>query len=257
MNCFKTQAIYALCLFFLTCGIDEYYYLPQLSESKIDSKMNTYAGINLPNNFFSQNQASYALGFTIFYKIYISNLDINMVNDINNYRDSAIYKDYNNLYQYTDPSNTTSITSLTTFSSRGFYELELEGIDIKEKVLSYLIISNSKPPGITFNIRFPTRDGDKPYIEYNGIEYSLLRSNDRGAFNPKPDRYFRNSDELKDYTNATSTINADVSGQQSTINAQDKAYASMYIVAVGQNPRNFTRLYSKPTHINIFLLPQN
>ena len=252
MNCLKTPVILASCLFLLTCGIDDYYYLPQLSENRITAQMNDRAEINIPSNFFTQNQADYASGFTIFYKIYISNLDINAVNDINNYKDSNMYRDYNILYQYADPSNTTSITSLTTFSSRGFYELDLEGIDIREKLLSISTLKN----GITFKIQFPTRDGDKPYIEYNGIEYSLLRSTDRGAFNPKPDRYFRNTDDLKDSANATSTINADVSGQQSAINSNDKAYASMYIVAIGQNPVNFNRLYSKPTHINIFLLPK-
>jgi hypothetical protein len=249
MNCIKTQVIFVLCLFsLLSCGIDDYYYLPQLSEGRITSQFNTKAEINIPSNFFSQNQAAYASGFAIFYKIYISNLDINAVNDINNYRDSNIYMDYSSLYQFTDPSNTTSITSLTTFSSRGFYELELEGIDIRSTVLS--------TGGGSFIIQFPTVFGDKPFITYSGNNYSLLRSNDRGVFNPKPDKYFRNSDDLRDYANAISTINADVSGLPSSVNAQTKAYASMYIVAVGQNPRNFTRLYSKPTHINIFLLPQ-
>ncbi|GBU27713.1 hypothetical protein R84B8_01252 [Treponema sp. R8-4-B8] len=84
-----------------------------------------------------------------------------------------------------------------------------------------------------------------------------MRSDDGGKFSPKPenDKYFRNSDDLKNYTYATSTINADVSGQQNDVNNQTQAYASMYIVAVGQNPGNFTRLYGKPTHINVFLLP--
>jgi hypothetical protein len=248
MNSLKTTVIFLLCLFFLSCGIDEYYYLPLLSEGRIKALMNTEAEINIPSNLLGQSY--YATGYTIFYKIYISDLKINNVNDINSYRDSNIYRDYSNLFPYTDPSNATSITSLTTFSSRGFHELELEGTDIKNTVLS--------KSGGTFNIQFPTRPGDKPYIEYNEEQYSLLRSNgskEGSPFNPKPDndRYFRNSDDLRNYSYATSAINADVAGQ-SAVNEQTNAYASMYIVAVGQNPRNFTRLYSKPTHINIFIL---
>jgi len=251
MNCLRVTVIFLLCFFLLTCGIDEYFYLPQLSQGRILYEFNTKAEIDIPSNFFGQTY--YATGYTIFYRIYVSNIDIEItVNDIINKNpsltNSSIYRDYYSLYSYTDPANTTSITSLTTFSSRGFYELELEDIDIKNTVLS--------KSGGTFTIQFPTRPGEKPFIVYNGKEYSLLRSNDKGSFNPKPDKYFRNSDDLKDYANATSTINADVSGQ-SNVNAQTIVYASMYIVAVGQNPRNFTRLYSKPTHISIFkLTPQ-
>jgi len=255
MNLLKTPVIFILCLFFLTCGIDEYYYLPQLSENSILSQNNTRAEINIPSN--SLNQAYYATGYIIFYKIYISNLEINSVNDIissssSTITNSSIYRDYKYLEPYTDPSNTTSITLLNTFSGRGFYELDLEGINIRDTVLS--------KNGGTFDITFPTRPGEEPFINYNGNDYFLLRSNgskEGGTpFNPIPeDRYFFNSDDLKNYTNATSTINADVSGiPQTEVNAQTDAYASMYIVAVGQNPTTFARLYGKPTFISIFKL---
>ena len=250
MKCLKTPVILATCFFLLTCGIDEYYYLPQLSEGRIKSEFNTYAEINIPSNFLGQ--AYYASGYTIFYRIYISNFESDyVVNDIINKNpsitNSNIYRDYYSLYPYTDPTNATSITSLTTFSSRGFYELELEDIDIRNTVLS--------KNGGTFIIQFPTRPGDKPYIKYNDIEHSLFRSDDKGVFSPKPNKFFFNSDDLKNYSYVTPTVNADVSGLQSEVGTQTRAYASMYVVAVGQNPRNFTRLYGKPTHINVFLLP--
>jgi len=251
MNCLKTTVILASCLFLLTCGIDEYYYLPKVPDSGVVTQSNTNAEVYIPSGLLNQVD-HYATGYVIFYRIYISNLELNTVSDILNYTSSKIYSDYNSLLRYTDPSETTYITSLTTFSGKGFYELELEGIDIKSTVLS--------KSGGTFNIQFPTRPGDWPNIEYNENEYSLLRSNglkEGGTpFNPVPeDRYFFNSDDLRNYANAIPTINADVAGQQNDVNEQTNAYASMYIVAVGQNPTTFSKLYGKPTHISIFKLP--
>lgn len=243
MNYLKTSVIFGLCFFLLTCGIDEYYYLPQVPEEGIRSTDNTFAEIRIPSNLLN-DVSHYAIGYVIFYKIYTSDNDNKDVSILKTY--PRISTDYNGLYSYTDRTNPTSIPSLTTFSNRGFYEPELEGIDIGTTVLS--------KNGGTFSINFEERTGVEPYIEYNSNKYFLLRSNGEGKFNPKPDdnRYFFSTDDLKDFANATSTINADVSGQTGI---PQNAFASMYIVAVGSNPRNFTRLYGKPTHISIFKLP--
>jgi hypothetical protein len=243
MNWQKTLVIFSLCLLtLLSCGIDEYYYLPQIPESRIERRFNTEAEINIPSNLLAQVD-HYATGYVIFYKIYISGSDNDTINGILS-NNSRILSDYNALLPYIDPANATSIPSLTTFSSRNYYELELDGTNIKNTVLS--------KSGGTFSIQFPLTSGDKPFINFNGNNYSLYRSNGGGAFNPKPtDRYFFSSPELNDYANAVSTINADVSGQSGV---SEFAYASMYIVAVGQNPSNFSRLYGKPTHISILKL---
>jgi len=50
--------------------------------------------------------------------------------------------------------------------------------------------------------------------------------------------------------NANSGLNMDVASGQ-----VGHAYVAMYIVAVGQNPQNFSRIFGKPTFINIFILP--
>jgi hypothetical protein len=224
----------------LSCGIEELYYLPQIPESQIVQTMIDAAEINIPSNLLN-NVDHYATGYIIFYKIYISSSNNNSIIDILN-NNSRILYDYNALLPYTDPANATTITSLTTFSSRGYYELELEGVNIRNTVLS--------KNGGRFSIQFPLTHGEKPIIVF-GNKYPLYRSNGGGTFTPKPDRYFFSSPELNDYTNAVSTINADVSGLSGV---SDYAYASMYIVAVGQNPSTFQRLYGKPTHINIFRL---
>jgi len=250
MTCFKTPVIIALCFSFLTCGIDELYYLPQLPENRIVTEFNTQAEIKTD----SLSQIYYATGYAIYYKIYFNNNnDITVYTCKNNDTriiNTRIYGDYSALYPYTDPTNATIITTSNTFSNRGFYELELENnIDIRSMGLSTSGTGNG-----TFIIQFPTRTGDPPFIVYNGVEHYLFRSNDKGAFTPVPDRYFRNSVELRDSANAIPTVNADVFWQND-VNDLSNAYVSMYIVAVGQDPKKFSRLYGKPTHINIFLLP--
>jgi len=244
MNRLKAPVIFTLCILtLLSCGIDEILYLPQVSEGLITPQGTSSAVINLP-----RLNESYATGYIIYYKIYIINLRFGTVPELIN-RNSRISSDYNALYPYTNPANNTSFPSLNTFKSRGFYELELEKSDIRKTVLS--------TSGGSFSIQFPARKGEPPYI--NSDDNYIYRSTDGGAFNPKPTgagyRYFFSSPEIRDYANATPTVNADVSGQSGV---SEYAYTSMYIVPVGtqQSKGNFSRLYGKPTHINIFELPE-
>ena len=246
MNCLKTTVVLLLCLFFFTCGIDQYFYLPQVPEEGIIRQMNTKADINIPSNLLKPDEEFYfARGYVIFYKIYTSENDNDDILILKTY--PRISSDYSGLSTYTDRTNATSIPSLTTFSGRGFYELELEGIKI-DTVLS--------KNGGSFSINFQPITGVEPFIEYNEKKYILLRSNDNGKFNPIPvDRYFFSSDDLKNEDNASPkspTINADVSVQSGI---PQNAFVSMYIVAVGSNPRSFSKFYGKPTHISIFKLP--
>ncbi|WP_461247407.1 hypothetical protein [Treponema sp. R6D11] len=244
MNLLKTSVIFTLCLLaLLSCGIDEYSYLPQVSESNITRELTNKAFITTN----SLTSISYATGYIIYYKIYIIGSEYGTIPELIS-NNSRISSDYNVLYPYTDPSNTSSIPSLNTFKGRGFYELELEKSNIRNTVLS--------TAGDSFSIQFPLTDGEKPFID--SPDNPIYRSTDGGAFNPKPTgagyRYFFSSPEMNDYANAIPTINADVSGQNGV---SEFAYALMYIVAVGtnQNKGNFSRLYGKPTFISIFKLP--
>jgi len=247
MNRIKISVIFTLSLLaLLSCGIDEIPYLPQVPEGWITTVRTDRADIKLDPLFF--DSISYATGYIIYYKIYIISTVYDTVPELIS-RNSRISSDYNALRQYTDPTNTSSIPSLNTFKNRGFYELELEKDKIRETVLS--------KTGVPFSIQFPLRRGEPPFIDItNTPNYIIYRSTDGGAFNPKPDRYFLGSSDLKNYEYATEkspTINADVSGQSGV---SEHAYTSMYIVPVGIN-KNFSRLYGKPTHISIFKLPES
>jgi hypothetical protein len=252
MNRLKALVIFTLCLFtLLTCGIEDLLYLPQVSQSGIASDSTSNADITIPP--ISKTDFYHATGYLIFYKIYISDFFSANRDEIINNIPSLLY-DYNTLSRFTDPTNASSIPSLTTFSGRGFYELALDGVNINT------ILEVLDPPITTdvfFRLFFPTSAGRKPYLDQdtieNGNEYFLFRSNGGGTFNPVPNRDFINSTELNKYENATSILNADVSGQ-SNLSGMPHAYASMYIVAVGINDK-FSRVYGKPTFINIFRLP--
>jgi len=238
MNQIKRAALIITALFLLTtCGIEDFYYLPQLSEGWFTSMSNTDTQISIPSNFLSTYY--YATGYTIFYKIYLSdefNGDRNSLSAIN----PTLSRNYNELESYIDPTINTAV-EVSTFRSRGFYEIEIEnGQDI--------VLSTN---GGTFNIIFPTISNSIPYVSFNNTNYILLRQGNE-SFNPVPeDRYFLNSDEIRNSANATNLVNADVSTGGSLY-----SYVAMYICAVGQNTSNFSRVLGKPSFVNVFKLSE-
>jgi hypothetical protein len=208
---------------FLTCGIDEYYYLPQVEVSNINARFYTEADIKIPP--ISLALYYYATGYTIFYRIYISESE-NVPNDIRDIN-PTLASDLNAFLYVTDPTN--------AFRNRKYY------------VLSFAEKNNSDMlplTGGTLHINFSTSPGNPPYASLdNNTNISLHR--DRAINVESPNLFFMNSLELR-----TSSGNVDVE-----THTGEYAYVSMYIVAVGQNPENFSQIYSKPTHISIFKLP--
>jgi hypothetical protein len=247
MKWLKKLAILLTFSFFLSCGIPENYYLPQVPDNYINRTDISAAVLEIP----SINSYYFSRGYRIFYKIYISNHQTSGSIFSNTDRSNispTLASDYNVLEPVANPANTTSITNANTFINRGYFELQLEGTtDISEVLTS---------AGGTVNIDFLQITGTNPVLTINGKSYNLLRSTGEGTrtFKPVPeDRYFFSTpDELNAYENAVSDINGDVAGRSGE---SENAYVSMYIVAVGQDPVGFGRVYSKPTLINIFRLP--
>jgi len=239
--------VFLACNGLITCGIDEYYYLPQVSEGGIRINLNTEAVIELePITPPGTGEYYYAVSYTIFYRIYTSNFLTSSSTDIAQIS-PILVSDYNFFSQYTNPTNTTSVTSLNTFRSRNYYELEFEGTD-KVSILP--------KSGGTFRIRFPTSLWGEPTATLStlndGQEYKLLRSSQLISPQPRDDLLFRNTPELRSYENINDNINADVAGRTGEM---QYSYVSMYIVASGVNPNNFTQIFSKPTHVSLFKLP--
>jgi hypothetical protein len=218
---------------FLSCGIEEYYFLPQVPETSITSSI-TNADINIPS--IPNDPYFYANSYAIFYRIYASDhLTFSSSPSEFNLISPYLSSDYNYFLPITNPANMSATISANTFRSRNFFELEFEGIDT---------VNMLPKTGGRLNINFPASLG---YPTANGVR--LLRSNQLIA--PRPDMYFRYSLELAAAENANNNINADVTGLSGAI----YAYVAMYIVTVGTHPENFTRIYSKPTFISVFRLP--
>jgi hypothetical protein len=233
-------------VFFMSCGIEEYYYLEPVEQIRIEREMNNRATINLP-----PLTQSYATHYSIFYRIYISgyptesnsSAEFGLINQ-------TLLSDYNIIYPYTDPTNTTvNIAIESLFRNRSYKELELKDVEIESKL--------SKSGGMIV-IEFPPVSGKTPTLTRGGeAPIPLYRSNGEGTFTPEPDRLFFNSPDLTDNSKATPNINADVAPNTGIPAGQRRyTYVSMYIVSAGMDVVNITRVYSKPTHISIFRLPE-
>jgi len=234
-------------MFLLTCGIEEYYYLPQVPEINIRTEFNTAATINLP----SLTSYYYAQNYSIYYRIYISGHSEPGTIDTSTLRStisSNLESDYNAIYPNTDPTSTTAGTPADTlFKNRNYYRLELDGVNINN-----ILTTN----GGNVSILFPTVQGGYPVLSINnGTEFRLYRSKDLISPEPKGDRSFRNTSDLNAPEKATANINADVASRTGL--SQRYAYVSMYVVAEGTNQAVFTPIYGKPTHISVFRLPEN
>jgi len=234
---------FALSVLLTTCGLEEYYYLPQVPEINIETQFNTHAAINLPpiNGYY------YAQSYKIFYRIYISDFltssnETSLYGNIN----STLSSNFSYIFPNTDPTSTTSGTAANTlFNYCNYYELFIKNNNKGDNVDSLLSTS-----GGNLSISFSTETGSYPKLTINNTDYRLLRS--EAFFTPNTNlddkRYFRNIPGINVKDNADVVPRTDLS-------TQTQAYVSMYIVAFGTHPTNFTPIYSKPTHICVFKLP--
>ncbi|MDR2177631.1 MAG: hypothetical protein LBP20_06260 [Treponema sp.] len=229
-------------LFFLhSCGIEAYYYLPEVPPGNITTSINQSASVSLPGNL-----PSYFTYFALYYRIYISYdqpvANTGNLRDVNPVLDS----DYRYLASYTSATSTTGINVASVMGSRSYQPLFFEtGSGISGDILD---------TGGTMRIEFPFSAASAPSISYPGGTARLMRSDGGGAFSPRPDRYFINSSELNNPANISATVNADVvnaSGSGST----RYAYAAIYIASTGLNEQSFMPIFSIPTFVGIFRLP--
>jgi len=242
-----------LCLLFvfclLTCGIEEFYYLPQVSGGNINTTLSSRADFTLPT---IPSEHYYAIGYRIYYKIYLSGVDGGGRESPG--FNSTFVTDYNYFENtYNNPSNTTSsVPTISTFSGRRFYELEHLSTASGD-------IINIDRIGGTVSILFPLAAREIPTITINNTETQIIRSSSVTSMlplspinspNPEHEVFFRNTSGLNNNSNATTSINADTASGQ-----EGYAYAAMYIVTVGKNPQNFSFIFSKPTFISVFRLP--
>jgi hypothetical protein len=239
MNCIKKLILLAcVCFLLTTCGIDEYYYLPQVPVTNIPSGDIYRAYVIIPP---LSSDLNYAAGYNIYYRIYTSNHSTTSIeeNDLTRIN-SSLNSDYFAFKSIADPT-TTMLPNANTFSSRKYFVLEFD------KISSTLPVA-----GGVLQIIFPTNPGLFPaasFTPYGGGVIENILPLRTSTILIDPNRMFGNTAELR---STTSEVNLDVSP-----GASDSylTYVAMYIVAYGTNRSTFTTIFSKPTFVGVFPFP--
>ncbi|MDR1252701.1 MAG: hypothetical protein LBK62_11145 [Treponema sp.] len=235
-----------------SCGLEEYAYVEPVPQGNIvEVVLNNKATIRLPNigsNVFTN--------FSLLYRIYISGQNesgqIQTSSSALSAINSTLASDYAAIYPSTDLTSSSGSTNVgSLFRSRGYYEMFLQGTEIRT-----LLGSGSR--GKTIVIDFPPVTGNIPTLTFDGgTSYNLYRSTGQDGIQtdtsrPLPNRYFQNHADLNAGANATDKTNMDVSPNSApTIRY---AYVSLYIVSTGRDKMN--PVYSNPTFIGILKLPE-
>lgn len=233
----------------VSCGLDDYPYLPPVPSGNISVELNSKAVINLRN--IVEDSDSYFTHFTIYYRIYITDLSTSgRINEGEMSRlNPTLYSDYVYFLPYINSDTNISTSVGTLFRNRNYQVLALEGADIERDILSKNAL------GTSITLDFLYAPGIIPTLSINGTPYRLQRSTGSGLFKPKPDnRYFLNDPELNASANVSTTVNADVVNVTPEVSLR-YTYVSMYIVVTGIDP-NFSPIYSAPAFIGILRLPE-
>jgi hypothetical protein len=237
----------------VSCGIEDYFYLYPVPLGNIQIQLNSRATIVLPA--IDLQEFYYFTHFTIYYRIYISDIQETASIQLSTSSLSRINATLSSDYFAISPYTTTNaqnapvnVSINSIFGTRNYYALALANADIENAILA------ASAPGRTLELDFdPIQTGKQyPYLLINGQNYDLFRSDGNGVFSPLPDRYFVNSSQLNSSQNATTAINADVVNK--SVSGPRYTYVSMYIVVTGID-NNFSPINSIPTHIGIFRLP--
>jgi hypothetical protein len=249
-----------------SCGIETYKYLTPV-ESGIPMLLNTTAYITLP-----VGQPDFFRYFIIYYRIYISDLPVSGVVDtgILGQINPALSADYNYFSSYTNTTSTVVPTTMgTIFSNRKYFPLELERNAVASRTIESVLSSGVrvitlefadnaqfKPALIMEDIRNEPPGAPAPGSTY--WRYQLSR-NTRNDNNPYANNYyFVNSDDVNNgahISSDSSNINQDVQNSSQSISGPKYTYVSMYILSYGLDDSSFANIYSIPTFIGIFRLP--
>jgi hypothetical protein len=237
--CFLGKVFFMLTavLTFGTCGIDDYILLEQIPQGNIE-RQNSEARIRV----FPSQPGEYFRNYEVYYRIYVSgNMVVGTIaegqfQNIN----PSLYTDYTAMQSYTNVDTATPTNVGTIFSNRNYFPLEFGNAN------NYRIDGRNL---VTFEF---VQTDEPSIIVSNGGTYALLRSSQMNNSAPN-NKYFLNNSDLNSSANAVATINADVQ-DNSSATAERYTYISLYIVAAG-NDANYSRIFSKPTFIGVFLLP--
>ena len=240
-------------LFLGTCGLEDYPSINPIPQARISQQLNNRAEVRVPSS--NDGTALADFHFEIFYRIYVSDtrIEATTISDSLEYQriNLVLNSDYNTVSRYIDSETLVNVNMNSMFSGMGYKNLYLQNGSI-ESVLSSSVLGSTLifyfPPDPSIN--------NPPTMTIGSSVYTLWRSNDNGRYTPRPDRYFINNDDLWNSEYITSNINADVVNK-SGITASDPhfTYVAMFITAVGVDAASYSYVYSTPSMIHVFLLP--
>jgi hypothetical protein len=222
----------ALPSFFISCGIDDEPYLEPIDPSSVNRSLtNATVSVSL------SGEEAYSPAFLLYYKIYISSVnesgtitsaDMSRIN-------ATLGSDYSGINTYT-PLNTTNrpVFTPTVFSNRNFYAMFVGSSE-----------TLSGQGNVTIN--FENQSSNPSLLLNADAAQTLSRSSGGGSFTPLPkdNLNFRNFTELRD------TVNRDVAQGS----GGDYSYCAVYIIKRGVNSQTLSAIYSAPTFIAVFRLP--
>jgi len=246
----KIILVSLLTLFLWACGIEDVPFIDPIPQGNVNQTMNNRAVVHIP----AESPGATFVNFAVFYRIYVSDIleastaSTSVYSSIN----STLNSDYNNFSGYIDSTTQVNVDMDRVFQNRGYKYLVLE--DPNTNINSVLSESS-----LGQSLVFDFSSSKKPTMTVGGSTYVLWRSNlsnDGGFSSPMPDRYFVNSSELSAPENINNQINADVVNKANLPEGGKLyTYAAMFIVAVGVNPSSYSNIYSTPSLIHVFLLP--
>jgi len=233
------------CAILGACGIEDYPIIPPVPDSNITRQFNDRATVRIPNDYAETPFTNFA----VFYRIYVSDTpQPSIMESTFSAINPTLASDYNVFKGYIDSTTAVNVNMDAIFQGRGYKYLELQGDSNIYSVLSSSVFGTI----LEFNFS-SSRD---PSMTVGANTYTLWRSNGNGLFNPRPDRLFRNREELYRSENISNpTINADVAGKSGVTDGRLYTYAAMFIVAVGVNTASYSPIYSTPALIHVFQLP--
>ena len=234
---------------FGTCGLEDYVVIYPVPQSNITQQLNNHAVVRIPNN----NTSPPFSHFVIFYRIYVSDYsEESPTPGVFNTINTELNRDYVAISPLIDSETQVNNNMETIFLARGYKYLYLEGGNLADTVLASSVLGNI--------LVFDFAAGGVPTMTIGGTDvYRLWRSNGNGTFSPKPtdSRYFMNYDDIWDPQYISTTDSADVVNKAGiSAGATHYTYAAMFIVAVGMDISTHAYLYSTPSLIHVFQLPQ-
>jgi len=232
-------------LFLGACGIEDYPVIDPIPQASITQQMNDRAVVRIPNSYGNSPFSHFA----VFYKIYIS--DIPQVSTtIGSYStiNPILATDYNSFASYIDSTTLVNTNMFSLFDGRGYKYLCIEGGQNISNILTSDVWGKS--------VVFEFSSGRSPTVTANSITYTLWRSDNNGISKPEPDRFFRNKDDLWKPEYIEPTVNSDVVNKPDLVAGGPRyTYAAMFITAVGVDTSLYREIYSTPSLIHVFMLP--